>query len=317
MPDWRRWGKRIVGHPGSKLVALLLAVFIWLRVQALESQTALVQAELRFDLPSDLLSVDPLLGTVQLSVSGPRAAVRRAQTATPRIHVDLTDRGIGEHEVALGAQPVEDLPGALAVISLNPELVRVVLDERVRRTLRVRPVLLGDLAKDHAVMEVVVDPPQAEVEGPAEVIAALEDVGTVPVDIGGWSEDQQVDLRLDPPRGVRPAQPWSGVGTITIDSLRTELTVSDVPVQVWHHRDWWPVEGQELITVVLEGPTKVLRSLRTDRVVAKVEIPADTDATQLQARFRSARGARFEILHPRDDVVTVARPPADIQLERR
>lgn len=311
------WLRALVSHPWTKLLSLVLAVAAWFWVQGQEVSTATVRVALAYRMPEGLVSVNALPTSASLSVTGPRAAVRRAQRDRPQLLVDLGDEGMGTLDVMLDSYELVGLVPGVERGSFRPEVVNVRLDEEIVRNVRVEPAWLGDPAVGHAVQSVGLDPEVAEVRGARANVEGLEVVKTLPVDISGWTEGQEVDVALDLPRGVTTGEDWRGLVSVQVVNQITEMGL-DVPVRLWDPSLPYAVaEGSTEIAVRLKGPTTVLRTLPTDRIVAWVELPEGASASRYEVRFQAAQPPRYEVWLPRPDVVEVVGVPGAVVVEKR
>lgn len=313
----RQFGRAATDDPVYKTLALLLAIAAWLWVQSQETDTALVRVNLDYDLPEDLVNVEPLLTSATVIAQGPRLAIRRAQTERPELTIDVSDQPVGRLDVSLDANAIENLPSGLTVVGFNPEKVTVRLDEKVQRPVPVTLRIVGKPADDHdARGKRTVEPQLVQLEGPRVLLDAIEAVRTLPVDITGWSETQTVEVGLDVPRGLSLAGEWSGTAEIPIVPLTSNRTVQDVPVVVVNARGWVAAEGYETISVRFEGPNDELRAMNSDDIIARVTIPAEPDRDRYRATFQAARAPRLDVSYPASKTVvriTTTPPPVEVE----
>jgi YbbR domain-containing protein len=297
------------------VLALLLAFSAWLWVQSQETDTARVRLNMAYRLPDELVAVDPLPTNAAVIVQGSRGAIRQAQRHRPTMVVDLADEGVGTHEARLETYAIEGLPSGLELVAFTPDTVPVRLDERARRNVAVRGRWMGEPAPAHEVRGVRVTPAVVEITGPREVVEQLDRIDTLPIDISGWTEGRTVPAELDLPRNLATTSPFEGEAEVEIVSLTSSRQLAQVPVVV-PDPAWRPASGSETIAVKLSGPTDVLRSLRADQVLARVELPPGAKGSRYTVAYGSERPPRFEILLPRAEV-RVESAPATVEVERR
>lgn len=314
---WSRVQAWVVADPWLKVLSVVLAAVAWLWVQGKEVATEPVRIDLEWRFADDVVPATPPPASATAIVQGPRAVIRRARVDRPKIRVELEVERRGRHEVRLGSYGVEGLPAGLTVVAFAPEDVAIELDDKAQRRLPVNVVTVGKPAERHVLGAVDVDPDVVRVEGPRSVLGALRGVDTAPVDVSGWDTSREVPVALDLAVGLAPVEPWVGRASVEVSSLTAEQTIQGVPVVVWGRPDWAPVAGSETITVTLRGPAEVLRSLRVDHVIAKVEVPADGARDRYTARYQADRAPRLEIVLPRPDVVEVAGVPGPVDVVRR
>jgi len=311
------WLRALVAHPWAKLLSLVLATAAWFWVQGQEVDTATVRVALAYRMPDGIVSVNALPTSASLSVTGPRAAVRRAQRDRPQLLVDLSDEGTGALDVTLDSYELVGLAPGVERGGFRPEMVPVRLDEEVVRNVKVEASWLGEPAPGHAIQKVSLTPDVAEVRGARANVEDLDLVQTLAVDVSGWTEGRSVEVGLDLPRGVTTAADWLGSLQVQVVNQLSERVLQDVPVWVWNDpAGWAPAEGSDTIEVTIKGPTALLRELPTERIVAVVELPERPQGSTYTVRYQAAQRPRYEVWLHHDEVEIVGVPPA-IVVEKR
>ncbi len=302
--------------PWLVLLSAILAVMAWLWVQGQQVTSARVRVDLDLRVADNLVNTAPTVSSASAVVEGPLSAIRRAQLLRPSVVVDLTRERTGVHQVPLEGMPVVGLPAGLGVEGLNPEVLEVRLEPRVRRSVKVQGVVTGAPASGLTVAAVRVEPAEVAVSGSRSAVSALEAVSTRPVSLASWTVSGDAAVELELPAGVELVEAWSGKLLVDIVAEKATLTVSDVPVVVRGAPGWRAAPGSERVSVTVEGPAEVLRSLGLDRVIAVVDLPPDPSGARYTARFRAGRAPRMDILLPREDVLTVVTPPPPVEIVR-
>lgn len=313
----RAW-RGLFRDPGTKGMALLLAATAWLWVQSQTLTVRSVRVDLDVVTPESLVAVGELPTAVTAVVEGTRTALRRAARGDRVLTVDLSDAVEGPQELQLDAFEVAGLSGAVRVVRIQPEALRVRLDARATRAASVRPILLGEVSPTVEVASSTVRPDVVELSGPRSVLSQLDVVRTAPIDVSGISEDTRRPASLELPRGVRVVGDWGGEVEIELTKVRGEKTLSGVPVSIVA-RDggpWSADAASRQLTVVVAGPTKVLRDLRPDQVYGVVHLPPAPDGDVLVATYQAARAPRLEIVLPWPDQLEVVGTPGPVTVVR-
>ena len=172
---------------GLKLVALLLAVVVYLNVYTDRPATMLVTFPIMItDLPDSLSLYGPAPSAVQAELRGTAKQLIRLRVTEPPVKVSLAGVNVGHFERALGA---EDLP--------IPEGVQLQLDRLVsprtleldidRRTTVKVPVAVRVEGTPSALWDGTVNlrPARVMVSGPATALATLDSVHLQPVSLTG------------------------------------------------------------------------------------------------------------------------------------
>lgn len=185
-------------HLGLKLVALLLAVLVYLNVYTDRTATMLVSFPIQVvDLPDSLTLTGPLPGVVQAELRGTGKTLIRLRTSEPTLPISLDEVGPGHFERAVAAAdlPLASYAGVEVVRVVGPSLLALDVDRRVTVGLPVAPRVVG-LPASGARREgaVVAQPAVVAVSGPASVVAGLDSVVLEPVRLDGRREDVRAQV---------------------------------------------------------------------------------------------------------------------------
>jgi YbbR domain-containing protein len=181
-----------------KLVSLLLAVSLWFYVtsKGKTEMSLTVPLELR-NIPQGMAVVGDVPGTVEARFQGQERALRdiaagKKVTGT----VDLSLGKEGENVIRISPDDIRK-PSGVLVTHLSPYEITVKLDRVVRKTIRLKPVLIGTPAAGYRLGNVSVSPPRITLEGPQGSVGALTSLQTMPIDISGIKEPVTVEPRID------------------------------------------------------------------------------------------------------------------------
>ena len=313
---WARWRAALWRDGWLRALSLAVSVVLWLWVQGAQAVTARVRVDLDLMLPDSLVAAGAVQTTATVVVEGSLAAIRRAQIARPRLRLDLRDEPPGTHQVALAEGQWADLPGGLEVVTWSPEAIRLDLERRVTRSIEVQAATTGTPGDGASLSEVVVTPRTVEVSGARSLVRDLEVAKTRPIDVTGLNRNLDVPVELDLPSGVEVVGVWDGRARVEVSGAQATARFDGVPVLV---RDpaWTLADPAATVSLTLEGPPSVLAELTPSRWVAVVDVPAGTDASRLDARFRAPRAPRWDVVLPQEDVLRVVEAPNTLSLVRR
>lgn len=210
--------RTFVHHFGLKLFALLLAVALWVKVSRDPIAELEVKVPIAFrNLPEDLEIDSATFTEAQVRVRGPERLIHRLVSGDVRAEIDLSSVHPGERTFDLTTQQIH-LPQDLRVVQIIPGQFRLSFDQRMTRTVEIRPRVNGTFARGMQVGQVSADPPSLMITGPRRRVEAVEAATTDPVDASG---------------------------TMTRASFTTQAYVTDPLVQVVHPT---PVR----VTVIME-----------------------------------------------------------------
>jgi YbbR domain-containing protein len=171
-----------------RLTALALAVLLWLWVtierRGERPAEKIVDATVTYNPPPGMMILDPQ-GTVRVRLRGSERAIRRVNPF--QIDVQVVVRANREGPVEVQLQP-EDvmMPEDVEVVSIEPNVLRLHVDQEVRRLLPVEVPLVGEPAAGAQLAgRPRVAPAEVLVTGPRKVVGALSSVRTNPISLDG------------------------------------------------------------------------------------------------------------------------------------
>ena len=190
---------------GLKLVALLLAVVVYLNVYTDRPASMVVSFPIVVtDLPESLTVVDLSPAAVAAELRGTGKQLIRLRVTEPPIKVSLAGVEEGHFERSLGP---EDLPlpaGTRIEVDrmVSPRTLSMTIDRRVRRIVAVAARLEGAPVNGAIVGRAAVRPERAELVGPRGRIASLDSLVLDPVAIGGRRDTVRATVGARVPEGA-------------------------------------------------------------------------------------------------------------------
>jgi len=180
-----------------KLLSVALAFAVWVYVNAKGQVTVNFAVPIEVtQLSKDLVLADLTESTADIRVKGRESALARLSSRNIHASLDLSAVQAGEQWVSLTAADVEvDQP--VEVTQVMPRQVRVRVEPRATRVLRVVADASGNPAPGHEVTAIRVEPPEVTVTGAESAMKGLTRLSTAPVDLTGLSESIRREVRLD------------------------------------------------------------------------------------------------------------------------
>ncbi len=172
-------------NAGLKVISLLLAVGLWLAVAG--NPVAEVAITIPIELhnfPQNLEIANERIPEAQVRVRGPERLIRRLEPSEIHVELDLAGSKAGERTFDLSAQQVRE-SRELEVVQIIPTQVHLVFDERMIRTVEVRPRVMGSFASGVRVARVEANPATITISGPKQRVDMVEAAITDPVDASG------------------------------------------------------------------------------------------------------------------------------------
>lgn len=182
---------------GLKIVAVLLAVFLWLFVTSRGQSEMSLNVPVEFkNIPAGLEMVNTSTKTIELSIRGQERFMQFIKSTDIRVSVDLSKAKKGEGVYYISRSDVI-LPNTVTVANINPSSVRVTFEEMKTRVVRVIPVLVGQPARGYGVKSIAVEPQTVVIEGIQSETSRVNVIKTEPLDITGINETITQSVRLD------------------------------------------------------------------------------------------------------------------------
>ena len=179
----------LLDNLGIKLVALLLALLVYLNVYTDRPATLIVSFPIQIAELADTLSLlGPVPSAVQAELRGTGKQLIRMRLTEPPVRLSLAGVGLGRYERALTSADLP-LPADVEIQVerlVSPRTVELQVDRKRARRVPVAARVEGMPAGGVVwTGELAADPPMVEVTGPESQIMALDSVRLVPVRVGG------------------------------------------------------------------------------------------------------------------------------------
>jgi YbbR domain-containing protein len=136
------------------------------------------------NMPENLEISSENIPSEQIRVRGPERAVRRLQPSDVHVEIDLSGMKPGERTFDLTSTQVT-LPEKLQTVQIVPSQIHLAFDQRITRTIPVKPRVIGTFATGYEIGEVEADPANVEIIGPRRSVEAVENATTDPIDVSG------------------------------------------------------------------------------------------------------------------------------------
>lgn len=194
-------------------LALILAVVSWLfvtssRTVLVETAETTIEPSVQYNNPGsrDLIVLDPVL-RVQVRLRGPSNLISALSPNQVSVVVDLRDAQQGLLEVPLAPQNVVR-PQGLEVLSIQPNLLTLVLDQNASDLRDVLPRFSGEPAAGAVMGTPIVRPARVLIRGPESILASIENLVTRPIGLDGHALDfEEQALVVSPSPLVQILQP--------------------------------------------------------------------------------------------------------------
>ncbi|MBW1988017.1 MAG: DNA integrity scanning protein DisA nucleotide-binding domain protein [Deltaproteobacteria bacterium] len=209
-------------NPGKKILALALAVTLWL---AFGLQKDIVRRELVFPIEYRTLSEHWVIQEAsatraQVTLQGPEAAFRLLDPSSLAVSVDLSKITEGEQEIVLSSRMVK-VPANLSLASIRPSTVTLVAQKLNPVEVPVEVQTQGNLPAGLTLAGTSVDPPMVTVWAVPETKGGLK-IQTVPVDLAKITQTSAIQTRLQFPAGVKFLEGQPPTVQVTVRIMQAE-----------------------------------------------------------------------------------------------
>jgi YbbR domain-containing protein len=214
---------RIFGNLGYKVLAIVIALFLWLVARGSSS------VERGFDIPvvlqgvpDDLVVVNQGADVVNVRLLGTRSALRNFNPERLEYPLEISEAKAGQADFEVDLSRF-DLPRGARVVSRSPSRIELSLERRIGKTVKVKPDLEGQPAEGFRVAEIAIDPPRVRIAGARSEVLRLSEVATETIDIAGASGPVEREVRIS-----------AGPGHVWAESPRTvkvKVVVEAEPVE--------------------------------------------------------------------------------------
>lgn len=291
---------------GLKIVSLAVAVAVWAWVQGSQEVEVRTRAVVSWELPEELVSVDPLRKSLVVTVRGSQGRARTVKRGAMSMEVDLTEAEAGPLSVDFNELRIDGVPNGLEVVQLSPPALDLTLEAPLTRRVKVKPLVMGEPAEGYRRASVEVEPDTVEIRGPESLVRGITEVPTDIIDISGATEPRTTAVPLAiKERTVAPVGGRSVQVRVEVEAEVATRRFEEVPVLV---RDKGWSADVETVIVTLAGPVLEMGAVQAGQVSLIVGLPegVDPEARQLTVDYTPGEDAgAVQITYPGSDRIEV------------
>lgn len=269
---------------GTKLMALLLAIFVWFYIQQeYTERSTSIEVPLKLETPAGVIAQaedlkNKPVNSVRIVLEGPQRAI-------DEISSDLTCH----HKVAMtklspqSIPQIEDikesdfkLPPSLIIRKIDPPQIKVSLMKESKKYLKVETEKCwrGNPAKGYRLISVKSEPKEVLVRGPENILKNLNSIPCAPIDISSATSSFSQIGKIVPYINNKPV--------FTDDSFKLVVNISEeygkiiirtkinilIPPDFIYQAKTKPEE----IEMTFEGPLESIKSLKKSQFTVFVDI---------------------------------------------
>jgi len=213
---WQRVRDYLLRNLGLKIASLLLALLLYAHVVTDQQRESEISVPVALTGLSDTLAiVGQPPSRVGVKVRGKWKDLIRLGLTSRVLRIDLAEAAAGRFQRSISVEDVREraIPAELAksidvTEVIEPRTVDLVIEPRCTKTLPVAARVIGAPIAGYAIEGLVrVEPDTARVEGPLSVLAAMDTLYTLPVDITGEREKIQRQVSIDLGPSILASEP--------------------------------------------------------------------------------------------------------------
>jgi YbbR domain-containing protein len=182
---------------GLKIAAISLAIILWVFVTSRGQSEKSIDVPLEFtNIPSGLEIVNSTVKEISLNIKGQERLIRNTKPLDIRALVDMSKAKKGESTYYITREDIK-VPSTITVTNISPSSVKVITDETVKKSVKVRPVIIGEPERGYYVKSVEVTPQTVVIEGVRPEVRRFNYIKTEPLDISVLKETFIQEPKLD------------------------------------------------------------------------------------------------------------------------
>ena len=261
-------------HIGLKALSVAIAALLWVLVggEKIVERSLRVPLEMQ-NIPDGIEMVGETPGTVDVRVRGSSSALGNLLTGDVMALMDLSNATAGRRLFHLAPDDVR-VPFGVEVKSVTPATTALVFERTMTKSVPVVPSIEGQPAAGYAVERVATEPTDVVVVGPESALRGLQQAVTEPVPIEGATSSVQETVTIGMPNSIaRLKNGRNAKVLVEIAATRTERTIANVPVRLFHVRDGHAARlTPSGVVVTVRGQEDVLQRLTADAIEALVDL---------------------------------------------
>jgi len=181
-----------------KLISLLLATILWAEVGRVPTSEIGLSVPLEFrNIPPQWEVYGDTTDPIEVRLRGPSSLVRTLTAPDLSLVIDMEGITVGQGKVLPLSPELVHAPVGVEVVRVFPARVRMNIEPRLNRTVRIYPRLIGTPPSGFEVAKAIVTPETILIEGPASHVMKVESIETTDVNVSGRNATFREDSELD------------------------------------------------------------------------------------------------------------------------
>lgn len=250
-----------VSNGGLRILALLLAVGLWIFVNTAEQRSVeslTVPISYR-SLPAEMVIMNHPPEFVKIEIAGPRNILSLVDPQRLTLRLDLAGVAFGQSEFKV-YPAMFNMPRGTNVTSISPDQLALDIDHVVSREVPVHLVVQGKVADGYQISSAEITPPSVMARGPSRFISQLVSIGTVPLDLHGLNADVERTLDIAAPNPEIGLSAGRAQVKVSVSEMITDREFRAAEVLVKNSDFKFRVDPKQA-TLTIRGPATRLAKL--------------------------------------------------------
>ncbi|MCY4262150.1 MAG: CdaR family protein [Candidatus Dadabacteria bacterium] len=305
----------------KKTIALALAVLLW----AFTNFELDVERDIRIplhlsSLPENLIIVNKLPESVDLSIRGPRNLLSSFAYSNKSLPIDLQKTKQGVLKIDLQRAASETVPRGIDIVAARPARLSLSIDRLTTKRFRVKPVL-GEPDSGYEISnQIKVVPRFVEVKGPASQLAKLETIETAKIKLEGEAAEFTVPVQLQLPTQYIEVLEGDHVNvTVKVKEiiLTKEFRDIDIIPRNFGELEYSTTVPQLKASLVFNGPYKTINDLASNEIKVYIDGAEMGKSAQkslnVKVDYPDSNLLKLTSVTPKKIRVKVKTPPAEAE----
>lgn len=259
--------QRFVRNLGLRLLALLIAIGLWVFVNAAqhETQTDLVIPVQYTGLPPGLMIINEHPQFVNLRISGPQTLLSLLDPGRMTVHLDLRGVTPGEADYKITTDMFH-IPRQTSIEQITPSQITLDIDQIVTKSLPVHLDTSGEVADGLEIASVQLQPATVAVTGPQRMLRNLGSLDTVPLDVQGLAADVTREIALADSGPLIRVPVTQVMVTVHLGDVIAERQFHNLPITV-RNTSLRAMVIPHTVSLAVRGPQRALNGLSLNKAV--------------------------------------------------
>lgn len=180
-----------------KITAVIFSIVLWIFVTSRGQSEVTFEVPLEFkNIPAGYEIVNFNIKSVSIAIRGQERLIKNVKSSDVRVYLDLGKAKKGENTFYISSDNIE-LPRSFTVVNVNPSSVKIFIEETLKKSVKVIPIITGFTQNGYYVKSVKVEPSVIDIEGTRSEINKINFVKTEPIDITGLNDSISQDIKID------------------------------------------------------------------------------------------------------------------------